>query len=207
LHLKQRIMKLVSYQTEDSAHLGVFVNGNIYNLNSCDKLLPDDMNAFLQGGEVLMERALKIDAQIKSGAMTPKMEVFFQLLAPVPFPTSCRDAYAFRQHVAAARRNRGLEMITAFDEYPIFYFTNHNAIQGPGEIECMPDHFQKLDFELEVAVVIGKKGRNFSAAEADDYIAGFMIMNDMSARLLQMEEMLLNLGPAFYRDWTLVSDA
>ena len=197
-------MKLVSYQTEDSAHLGVFVNGNIYNLNSCDKLLPDDMNAFLQGGEVLMERALKIDAQIKSGELTPKMEVFFQLLAPVPFPTSCRDAYAFRQHVAAARRNRGLEIITAFDEYPIFYFTNHNAIQGPGEIECMPDHFQKLDFELEVAVVIGKKGRNFSAAEADDYIAGFMIMNDMSARLLQMEEMLLNLGPAKGKDFSTV---
>lgn len=197
-------MKLVSYQTEDSAHLGVFVNGNIYNLNSCDKLLPDNMNAFLQGGEVLMERALKIDAQIKSGEMTPKMEVFFELLAPVPQPTSCRDAYAFRQHVAAARRNRGVEMIAAFDEYPIFYFTNHNAIQGPGEIECMPDHFQKLDFELEVAVVIGKKGRNFTAAEADDYIAGFMIMNDMSARQLQMEEMLLNLGPAKGKDFSTV---
>lgn len=197
-------MKLVSYQTEDSAHLGVFVNGNIYNLNSCDKLLPDNMNAFLQGGEVLMERALKIDAQIKSGAMTPKMEVFFELLAPVPQPTSCRDAYAFRQHVAAARRNRGVEMIAAFDEYPIFYFTNHNAIQGPGEIECMPDHFQKLDFELEIAVVIGKKGRNFTAAEADDYIAGFMIMNDMSARQLQMEEMLLNLGPAKGKDFSTV---
>jgi len=197
-------MKLVSYQTEDSAHLGVFVNGNIYNLNSCDKLLPDDMNEFLQGGEVLMERALKIDAQIKSGALTPKMEVFFQLLAPVPHPTSCRDGYAFRQHVAAARKNRKLDMIEAFDEYPIFYFTNHNAIQGPGEIECMPDHFQKLDFELEVAVVIGKKGRNFSAAEADDYIAGFMIMNDMSARQLQMEEMLLNLGPAKGKDFSTV---
>ena len=197
-------MKLVSYQTEDSGHLGVFVNGNIYNLNSCDKLLPDDMNAFLQGGEVLMERALKIDAQIKSGELTPKMEVFFQLLAPVPHPTSCRDGYAFRQHVAAARKNRKLDMIEAFDEYPIFYFTNHNAIQGPGEIECMPDHFQKLDFELEVAVVIGKKGRNFSAAEADDYIAGFMIMNDMSARQLQMEEMLLNLGPAKGKDFSTV---
>jgi fumarylacetoacetate (FAA) hydrolase len=197
-------MKLVSYQTEDSVHLGVFVHGHIYNLNSCDKLLPDDMNAFLQGGEVLMERALNIDAQIKSGELQPKMEVFFELLAPVPHPTSCRDAYAFRQHVAAARRNRKVDMIEAFDEYPIFYFTNHNAIQGPGEIECMPDHFQKLDFELEVAVVIGKKGRNFTAAEADDYIAGFMIMNDMSARQLQMEEMLLNLGPAKGKDFSTV---
>ncbi|WP_432713908.1 fumarylacetoacetate hydrolase family protein [Pedobacter sp.] len=197
-------MKLVSYKTEDSVHLGVFVNGHIYNLNSCDKLLPDDMNAFLQGGEELMERAKKIDAQIKSGEMEPKMEVFFELLAPVPFPASCRDGYAFRQHVAAARRNRKVDMIAEFDQYPIFYFTNHNAIQGPGEIECMPDHFQKLDFELEIAAVIGKKGRNFTAAEADTYIAGFTIMNDMSARTLQMEEMLLNLGPAKGKDFSTV---
>lgn len=197
-------MKLISYKTEETVHLGVFVNGNIYNLNSCDKLLPDNMNAFLEGGEVLMERAKKIDAQIKSGELTPKMEVFFELMAPVPRPASCRDAYAFRQHVAAARRNRKVDMIPEFDQYPIFYFTNHNAIQGPGEIECMPDHFQKLDFELEVAAVIGKKGRNFSAAEADDYIAGFTIMNDMSARTLQMEEMLLNLGPAKGKDFSTV---
>jgi fumarylacetoacetate (FAA) hydrolase len=95
-------------------------------------------------------------------------------------------------------------MIAEFDQYPIFYFTNHNAIQGPGEIRCMPDHFQKLDFELEVAVVIGKKGRNIRAAEADEYIAGYMIMNDMSARTLQMEEMLLNLGPAKGKDFSTV---
>lgn len=95
-------------------------------------------------------------------------------------------------------------MIEEFDQYPIFYFTNHNAIQGPGEIVCMPDHFQKLDFELEAAIVIGKKGRNIKAAEADAYIAGYMIMNDMSARTLQMEEMLLNLGPAKGKDFSTV---
>jgi len=197
-------MKLVSYKTDDREHLGVFINGHIYNLNSCDKQLPDNMNAFLQDSEVLMERALKIDAQIKSGAIEPKQEAFYEILAPVPHPSSCRDGYAFRQHVAAARRNRKVDMIAEFDQYPIFYFTNHNAIQGPGEIECMTDHFQKLDFELEIAVVIGKKGRNITAAEADRYIAGYMIMNDMSARTLQMEEMLLNLGPAKGKDFSTV---
>ena len=104
-------MKLVSYKTEDREHLGVFVNGHIYNLNSCDKQLPDHMNEFLQGGDVLMERAKKIDKQIKSGAIQPKQEAFFELLAPVPHPASCRDGYSFRQHVAAARRNRRAEMI------------------------------------------------------------------------------------------------
>jgi fumarylacetoacetate (FAA) hydrolase len=197
-------MKLVSYKTEASEHLGVFVDGHIYNLNSCDKLIPDNMNAFLAGGEELMDRAKKISASIKAGMLAAKEEIFFELLAPVPHPSSCRDGYAFRQHVASARRNRKLDMIPEFDSYPIFYFTNHNAIQGPGEITCMPDHFEKLDFELEAAVVIGKKGRNICAAEADDYIAGYMIMNDMSARTLQMEEMLLNLGPAKGKDFSTV---
>jgi fumarylacetoacetate (FAA) hydrolase len=197
-------MKLVSYKTEDREHLGVFVNGHIYNLNSCDKQLPDDMDAFLKDAEVLMERALVIDNNIKSGKIAPKEEAFYEIMAPVPHPSSCRDGYAFRQHVASARRNRNVPMIPEFDQYPVFYFTNHNAIQGPGEIECMPDHFQKLDFELEVAVVIGKKGRNISAAEADSYIAGYMIMNDMSARTLQLEEMLLNLGPAKGKDFSTI---
>lgn len=197
-------MKLVSYKTESREHLGVYVNGHIYNLHSCDKLIPDQMSDFLAGGEELMDRAKKVHNEIAEGQREAREEVFFELLAPVPHPSSCRDGYAFRQHVASARKNRGVPMIPEFDQYPIFYFTNHNAIQGPGEIECMPDHFQKLDFELEVAVVIGKKGRNVKAADADDYIAGFMIMNDMSARTLQMEEMLLNLGPAKGKDFSTV---
>ena len=123
------------------------------------------------------------------------------LLPPVPYPTSCRDGYAFRQHVAAARRNRKVDMITEFDQYPIFYFTNHHSIMGPGEVQCMPDHFEKLDFELEAAIVICKQGRNIKAEEADEYIGGLMIMNDLSARRLQMEEMLLNLGPAKGKDF------
>ena len=197
-------MKLVSYKTEDREHLGVFINGHIYNLNSCDKLIPDNMNGFLWGGDELMERAQRINEKISSGKMQAKQELFFEMLAPVPHPTSCRDAYAFRQHVETARRNRNAEMIPEFDQYPVFYFTNHNAIQGAGEIECMPDHFQKLDFELEAAVVLNKKGRNIKAADADSFIAGYMIMNDMSARTLQAEEMKLNLGPAKGKDFSTV---
>ena len=197
-------MKLVSYKTEDREHLGLSINGHIFNLNSCDKLIPDNMAEFLEGGVDLMDRAKKVNEDISSNKILAKEEVFFELLAPVPHPTSCRDGYAFRQHVASARRNRKVDMIPEFDQYPIFYFTNHNAIQGPGDVRCMPDHFNKLDFELEVSVVIGKKGRNIKAAEADEYIAGYMIMNDLSARTLQMEEMLLNLGPAKGKDFSTV---
>ncbi len=92
-------------------------------------------------------------------------------------------------------------MIPEFDQYPIFYFTNHNSVQGPGNIYCMPDHLEKLDFELEAAIVVCKHGRNIKASEADSFIGGLMIMNDISARKLQMEEMLLNLGPAKGKDF------
>ena len=203
-------MKLVSYQSKSIEHLGIFVNGAIFNLaenaHLLGKSLPDSMANFLLLGEEAMAIAHDTNNAITSGKIKALAlsDSSVQLLAPVPHPTSCRDGYAFRQHVAAARRNRKAEMIKEFDQYPIFYFTNHNAIQGPGEIICMPDHFQKLDFELEVSIVIGKKGRNVLAADADQYIAGFMIMNDMSARTLQMEEMVLNLGPAKGKDFSTV---
>jgi fumarylacetoacetate (FAA) hydrolase len=103
--------------------------------------------------------------------------------------------------VATARKNRGVEMIPEFDQFPVFYFTNPHSIRGEGEVKCMPDHLEKLDFELEVAIVICKHGRNIPAEEADEYIGGLMIMNDLSARRLQMEEMLLSLGPAKGKDF------
>lgn len=199
-------MKLVTYTYAGATQLGILQNDNIWPTQQLNSALPNNMHAFLQAGESTMELAKTLDQQLKSNPnlAEPIKVTEVKLEAPVPNPTSCRDGYAFRQHVAAARRNRGVPMIEEFDQYPIFYFTNHNAIQGPGEIYCMPDHFQKLDFELEAAIVIGKKGRNITAAEADNYIAGYMIMNDMSARTLQMEEMLLNLGPAKGKDFSTV---
>lgn len=128
-----------------------------------------------------------------------------KLLAPIPRPNSLRDAYAFRQHVETSRRNRGLEMIKEFDDFPVFYFSNHNAIFGPNDdIQCMPSHFEKLDYELEIAILIGKEGINVKSENAKEYIAGFMIMNDMSSRGLQMKEMKLNLGPAKGKDFASV---
>jgi fumarylacetoacetate (FAA) hydrolase len=197
-------MKLVSYIQNGKSQLGAFVNEALYPLASVNQNLPNDMTEFLQiGEELMMETKNQLD-RIADQSLKIDPVNDFTLLAPVPRPTSCRDGYAFRQHVEAARRNRGVEMIKEFDQYPIFYFTNHNAVQGPGEIYCMPDHFQQLDFELEIAIVIGKEGRNIKAKDADAYIAGFTIMNDMSARKLQMEEMLLNLGPAKGKDFSTV---
>jgi fumarylacetoacetate (FAA) hydrolase len=201
-------MKLVTYLTQEGHDQLAFLhNNNLYNCDAMHPDLPSSMSMFLHYWEDFFPLAQQVNAAIVEGKLSNNATVNYttaNVLAPIPFATSCRDGYAFRQHVAAARRNRGVEMIAEFDQYPIFYFTNHNSLQGPGAIKCMPDHFEKLDFELEAAIVICKKGRNIKAANADDYIGGLMIMNDMSARTLQMEEMLLNLGPAKGKDFSTV---
>lgn len=200
-------MRLVSYLKEGHDQLAFLVNNKVYDADMVHPELPSSMSMFLQYWDDNFATAQVVDKAINDGRFSQHAisvdEV--ELLAPVPFPSSCRDGYAFRQHVESARKNRGAQMIPEFDQYPIFYFTNHHSIQGPGEIKCMPDHFEKLDFELEVAIVINKPGRNIKAEEADEYIGGLMIMNDMSARRLQMEEMLLNLGPAKGKDFATVT--
>ena len=197
-------MKLVSYLKAGEIQLGAIVHEGLYNLQSVNENLPKNIIDFFQSSNELIQQTEKKLSKIADKSLSIAPVKDFTLLAPVPRPTSCRDGYAFRQHVESARRNRGVEMIKEFDQYPIFYFTNHNAVQGPGDVYCMPDHFQQLDFELEIAIVIGKEGRNIKAKDADAYIAGFTIMNDLSARKLQMEEMLLNLGPAKGKDFSTV---
>jgi fumarylacetoacetate (FAA) hydrolase len=200
-------MKLVTYLKSGHEQLAILVNGKLYDTDVLHPDLPISMSMFLNYWEDCMPLALAAEQVIKNGGFENKRSRIFEeeeIIAPVPHPTSCRDGYAFRQHVASARRNRKVDMIPEFDQYPIFYFTNHNSIQGPGAIHCMPDHFEKLDFELEAAIVVCKHGKNIKAADADNYIGGLMIMNDMSARRLQMEEMLLNLGPAKGKDFSTV---
>jgi len=197
-------MKLVSFELEGTDKIGILVEHNVYPLFEINAAMPHNMADFLNAGDEAMDMAIMYEDHIRKDPAKFNSYPYHdqKILAPVPHPTSCRDGYAFRQHVFTARRNRGVPMIEEFDQYPVFYFTNHNSITGPGEQEFMPDHFQKLDFELETAIVIGKKGRNIKAADADEYIAGYMVMNDWSARTLQMEEMLLNLGPAKGKDFS-----
>lgn len=201
-------MKLVTYLKDDEQpQLAILVDGLLYDTDALHGDLPMSMAMFLNYWEDVFPMAQVVERRIKDGSIRNVNPVPFDattILAPVPHPSSCRDGYAFRQHVASARRNRKVEMLPEFDQYPIFYFTNHNSIQGPGDVYCMPDHFQRLDFELEASIVVCKPGRNIRAAEADDYIGGLMIMNDLSARTLQMEEMKLNLGPAKGKDFATV---
>lgn len=197
-------MKFVSYLQDGHDRLALLFEDRLFDMETLHPDLPANMSMFLnywdesipmvKGGEIMLQ-----EGRISRDRGVPLSSV--DIISPIPFPTSCRDGYAFRQHVESARRNRKAAMIPEFDQYPIFYFTNHHSIQGPGSVQCMPDHFHKLDFELEVAIVISKFGRNIRAEDADEYIGGLMIMNDLSARTLQMEEMLLNLGPAKGKDF------
>lgn len=197
-------MKIVTYLENGNEQLGFVIDNLVFPSHIISNQLPNSSLALLQLGQEGLDMAKKELQEFKKIKDFQNQGNSFSeitLLAPVPNPTSFRDAYAFRQHVETSRLNRGLEMIPEFDQFPVFYFSNHQAIQGPGPVYCMPKHFEKMDFELEVAIVIHKKGRNIKAAEADQYIAGFMILNDLSARNLQMQEMKLNLGPAKGKDF------
>jgi fumarylacetoacetate (FAA) hydrolase len=200
-------MKLVSYIKEGHEQLAFLVHDLFFNADEVHPELPSTMSMFLNYWDDYFPLAQALNQSIVEGRISTAKGIepdFDYIIAPVPQPASCRDAYAFRQHVAAARKNRSAEMIPAFDQFPVFYFTNHHSVRGPGPVHLMPDHFQKLDFELECAVVICRQGRNIPASAADAYIGGYMIMNDLSARLLQAEEMQLNLGPAKGKDFATV---
>ncbi|MBE8715237.1 fumarylacetoacetate hydrolase family protein [Sphingobacterium hungaricum] len=196
-------MRIISCLFNQAEQLGLFYKERYYLTSELSESLPLTMDEFLKEGEEAMnqlagyQQKLEQDENVYPSHGASELT----LLAPVPYPGSFRDAYAFRQHVETSRRNRGLEMIPEFDLFPVFYFSNHRAIFGSGRIDCLPHHFEKLDFELEVALVINKKGRNIPASKADEYIAGFMILNDLSARKIQMDEMKLNLGPAKGKDF------
>ncbi|MBK6901210.1 MAG: fumarylacetoacetate hydrolase family protein [bacterium] len=124
-----------------------------------------------------------------------------RLLPPVPRPPTFRDFYAFEQHVRTARGHRGLEMVAEWYEFPVFYFSNPAAMVGHGAAVAMPPDTAELDFELEIAAVIGRGGRDLDPADAESAIAGYCVLNDWSARDLQRAEMKVGLGPAKGKDF------
>ena len=120
--------------------------------------------------------------------------------APV-HPATLRDFYAFETHVKTANRNRGQDVPENWYKFPVFYFSNPNNNYGhEDEIPC-PPYTQALDYELEIAAVIGKRGINIKPEDAPNHIFGFTIFNDWSARDLQVQEMKVNFGPVKSKDF------
>jgi 2-keto-4-pentenoate hydratase/2-oxohepta-3-ene-1,7-dioic acid hydratase in catechol pathway len=124
-----------------------------------------------------------------------------RLRPPVPQPPSIRDFYAFEQHVKAGRERRGLEMDPVWYQIPVFYFTNPHVTTGDGDAVAVPPGCEALDFELEMAAVVGRDASDLSPEEAEKVITGYMVMNDWSARDIQMQEVSVGLGPAKGKDF------
>jgi len=171
--------------------------------------LPETMLELLQRGDEGMnatraalaaaEKAGVESLSAETGLAHARSDV--SLRTPVPNPPTVRDFYAFEQHVKAARARRNVGMIPEWYEIAVFYFSNTAALYGTDELIPYPRGSQELDFEMEMACVIGREGINILAGEATSYIAGYMVMNDWSARDLQRKEMILNLGPAKGKDF------
>lgn len=160
--------------------------------------LPANMLDFLAQQEKYMPLAQKLAQEVQTPSYSLE-EV--KLLSPVPNPRSVRDFMAFEQHILNAAKRLGQQMTHAWYEIPAFYFTNHQVIQGTGVTIARPSSCVWLDYELEIACVIGKEGKNIRAQDAEEYIFGYSILNDWSARDLQMKESKIGLGPAKGKDF------
>jgi 2-keto-4-pentenoate hydratase/2-oxohepta-3-ene-1,7-dioic acid hydratase in catechol pathway len=217
-------MKLVTFVTPDSsreARLGAVLDDVVIDLHAAQgwaqgarglppEPLPDSMFGLIHAGQPawlyarnLVNALDGVDPTAVKGAHRARVgwrlnEV--HLFPPLPRPMSLRDFYAFENHVTAAYANRGRDVPEEWYEFPAFYFTNPNAIFGHDEQVPYPKYTQALDYELEIACVIGKTGRDIPAEKAEEHIFGYMIMNDWSARDVQRKEMKM-LGPAKAKDF------
>jgi 2-keto-4-pentenoate hydratase/2-oxohepta-3-ene-1,7-dioic acid hydratase in catechol pathway len=120
---------------------------------------------------------------------------------PLVRPMSMRDFYAFERHVATANTIRDRQVPEEWYHFPVFYFSNPNSLFGHRQPVPLPSYTQALDYELEVACIIGKQATNIPAGKAEEYIFGYTILNDWSARDIQRQETRVGLGPAKAKDF------
>ena len=172
-----------------------------------ESLVPADMLKFIEGGEMSMEAAyLALEYFEKTGSLevsrVREKQTYhldeIKLVAPVPRPVSIRDCSAFPQHSMNIRAIKQLppELPEIWYDIPAHYRTSSTVVIGPDDPILWPSYTERLDYEMEVAVCIGRYGVNIPVNRAGDYIFGYTIFNDISARDIQQEEMSLMLGPA-----------
>jgi 2-keto-4-pentenoate hydratase/2-oxohepta-3-ene-1,7-dioic acid hydratase in catechol pathway len=172
--------------------------------------VPFTMLELLEGGPSALARAreaLDYAKRLGETVTGPRGEQIVygsdsvRLLAPLPAPPSLRDFIAFEDHIAATSKKRGQPIPPEWYKAPVYYKGNHRTIIGPDEDLPWPLETTKLDYELELACVIGRQGRDIPESDAARYIAGYTIMNDFSARDVQFQEMACRLGPAKGKDF------
>lgn len=205
-------MKLARLKS-DARFFYIVVGDELFDFNI---VVPGDLRAvtpldaidYLPVLMTMLQRAGRLDRYVERlrRSASDEYRTFRYPLDPVILdtpvqPPSFRDFYVFEQHVVNARKRRGLEMVPEWYDAPAFYFSNTAGIVGPNTPIRKPAESSEMDFELEIAAVIGKMGRDIPVAEADAHIAGFTILNDWSLRDIQRQEMKVGLGPAKGKDF------
>ncbi|MFD1470066.1 fumarylacetoacetate hydrolase family protein [Hymenobacter caeli] len=193
-------MKFVTFQSaEHESRAGLLLDRGIVDLHQASQgQLPADMRGFIEG----QDKFLPLLAELKLTEAAPTHQLAdVRLLAPLPNPSSFRDYVAFERHLINATSRAGHTLAEEWYQMPIFYFSNHESIHGPGDEVARPKGCQRLDYELELACIIGKTARDVKAEDADEYIFGYAVLNDWSARDIQMPEMKVHLGPAKGKDF------
>ena len=193
-------MKLVTFRNiKGATSIGILKEGFVIDLHAQSHgVIPSDMLSFIDEHTKYFDIVDEQQIAERGGDYTLEE---IKLLAPLPNPRSFRDYVSFEQHLLNATARFGHSIAKEWYEMPIFYFTNHQAIYGPEDEICRPAKESKLDYELEMACVIGKQGKNIQAAEADNYIFGYTVFNDWTARSIQGAEMKVHLGPAKGKDF------
>lgn len=221
-------MKLVTF--DDRARrgpqrIGAVLNGGVVDLcaalerklaldGSADRArqiahaaIPSDMVQFLSGGAFGMDNARAaldfsegIDEGLDGQPLTHSLNEI-RLLAPVPRPASIRDTISFEGHMRAFESRTGKVTPQLWYERPIYYKGNPATVVGPDAEIRWPAYAEKLDYELEFGIIIGKPGCDIAEAEAHGHIAGYLIFNDFSARDVIPGEVSVNLGPSKGKDF------
>ena len=171
-----------------------------------ETMVPPSMIEFLERGERAMDAAREArdfvaGADAEHGPNGARLRYDVEnvtVLSPVPRPNSIRDYMVVEEHV---RNALGEDIPDAWFEMPVYYKGDPDCVAGPDEDVEWPAYTDQMDYELELAAVIGKKGRDIAAEDAEEYIAGYTIYNDFSARDIQFEEMAANLGPSKGKDF------
>ena len=195
-------MRLIEFKLRNqrNPYFGVLVNQTVIQIRA------GSLRDWLDSGQSPTYADLvQLDTRFKAGktdipyAAFPLAEV--TLCAPVSRPNTLRDFYAFEQHVKTAMANRGREVPKEWYEVPVFYFSNPGTILGPDQPVRAPKTSKALDYELEIACVIGTEIRDMRAEDAERSILGYTLFNDWSARDLQRQEVAVGLGPAKAKDF------
>jgi 2-keto-4-pentenoate hydratase/2-oxohepta-3-ene-1,7-dioic acid hydratase in catechol pathway len=169
-------------------------------------LFPPGMALFLGSGALGRHAANQaLDAAAATdeafGARTSYAMDDVRLLAPLARPRVLRDFLTFEGHMKGAYQALGREVPPLWYEVPAYYKGDPDTVVGPDAVVPIPQYCEKFDFELELGMVVGRRGKNIPKAEAESYIGGYTIWNDFSARDQQMREGPLGMGPGKAKDF------